>query len=245
MATSAVASLDWAVLDIDLLRARSSADVRSVVRSAIACPWSEADNWDALADMLSDLSWRRAPGYLVVIREASGLIEVEPLAFNWLVQLTVGAIWNWRIGQMTPGHPDASFHVVCAGSDVEAQHIRISCLERVCEHRRDEQIKWQPTDAVQDLECFRRAVASIEEQGISRAIDILCEPQWSEMHSHYALCALARPCIADAAAIRGPRDMRDFVEAARKVLGGDRPGMRLQSPPPPRPSEYPPARTRR
>jgi hypothetical protein len=46
--------------------------------SALGFPDWFGANWDALEDCLTDMSWRPAPGYLLVIDGIAGLEDLEP-----------------------------------------------------------------------------------------------------------------------------------------------------------------------
>jgi len=54
-------------------------------------------NWDALADCLTDLSWLEAPGYLLVLRDATVLRRrLGQADFDILVGVLNEAAANWR-----------------------------------------------------------------------------------------------------------------------------------------------------
>ena len=44
-------------------------------------------NWDALADCLKDFSWRRAPGYLILWRDAAALAAAAPDDFATALEI--------------------------------------------------------------------------------------------------------------------------------------------------------------
>ena len=63
----------YILFDANLGVAHSKGEVLAVLARAIEAPDWFGHNWDALADALGDLSWRVAPGYVLLLRgEATG-----------------------------------------------------------------------------------------------------------------------------------------------------------------------------
>ncbi len=53
-------------------------------------------NWDALADCLQDLSWRPAPGHVVLWRGASGLASAAPDDFATALEIFRDTAIYWK-----------------------------------------------------------------------------------------------------------------------------------------------------
>lgn len=54
------------------------------------------NNLDALRDCLTDLSWREAPGYVLIIARAELLQAEDPVAFQTLYAVLAAAVAEWR-----------------------------------------------------------------------------------------------------------------------------------------------------
>ncbi len=89
----------FALLEADLSEVQGKGALLAALAQAIEAPGWFGNNWDALADSLSDLSWKPAPGYVLLLRDANlgpaeeemlGNILLETVAF-WESQGT--AFW--------------------------------------------------------------------------------------------------------------------------------------------------------
>ena len=56
-----------ALFDVDLSSVHSKSEFLASIAQAIDAPEWFGKNWDALADALSDLSWKQAPGYVLLL----------------------------------------------------------------------------------------------------------------------------------------------------------------------------------
>jgi hypothetical protein len=65
---TAVAQTGFALFEADLAAAHDKDEFLAAVASAIHAPDWFGNNWDALADVLSDLSWQSASGYVLLLR---------------------------------------------------------------------------------------------------------------------------------------------------------------------------------
>ncbi len=58
----------FAVFEVDIATAHGKGEVLAEMARAIKAPDWFGHNWDALADALGDLSWCKAPGYVLLLR---------------------------------------------------------------------------------------------------------------------------------------------------------------------------------
>jgi hypothetical protein len=58
---------DFAFFEVDLATAHGKGEVLAEMARAIKAPDWFGHNWDALADALGDLSWRKSPGYVLLL----------------------------------------------------------------------------------------------------------------------------------------------------------------------------------
>lgn len=84
----------FALFEADLAEVHGKGELLAALARALDAPEWFGNNWDALADALGDLSWRPAPGYVLLLRDANfpaaeeemlGDILLETVAF-WVSQ---------------------------------------------------------------------------------------------------------------------------------------------------------------
>ena len=93
---SAVRHAGWARLAVDVSACGDKDALLVACRRDLALPAHFGGNWDALADCLGDLSWQRAPGYVLVFRGAGRLAREAPQALATLVEVLRGAAKEWQ-----------------------------------------------------------------------------------------------------------------------------------------------------
>lgn len=89
------AALDYAVLRVDLADCQDKADLMQRFAAAGQFPEWFGGNWDALADALGDLSWRPAPGYLLLIEHAGDWRAAHGEDFDTLLDILNEAAFRW------------------------------------------------------------------------------------------------------------------------------------------------------
>lgn len=57
----------FTLFDVDLSGIHSKSEFLAVIAQKIEAPVWFGKNWDALADALADLSWKSAPGYVLLL----------------------------------------------------------------------------------------------------------------------------------------------------------------------------------
>ncbi|WP_341676351.1 barstar family protein [Niveibacterium sp. SC-1] len=95
-AVTAATQQRFTAASLDLAEA-DHAGLFSGFAAALRFPEWFGANWDALADCLGDLSWLEAPGYLLVLRDASNLHRRLGTAdFDTLIEILNEAAAGWR-----------------------------------------------------------------------------------------------------------------------------------------------------
>ena len=89
-------SVNFPFAHIDLAQARDKDDLLTAIALALKLPEWFGHNWDALVDCLCDLSWKPAPGYVVVIEGHDALRAARPADFNTLIELFAEVADYWR-----------------------------------------------------------------------------------------------------------------------------------------------------
>jgi RNAse (barnase) inhibitor barstar len=84
------------VFRIDLAAAQDKAGMLDIIGKTMAFPEWFGHNWDALLDCLSDLGWRPAEGYLIVLEHCDGIHGRAEADFVQLLQIFEAAANEWR-----------------------------------------------------------------------------------------------------------------------------------------------------
>ncbi|MDH6539111.1 barstar family protein [Streptomyces sp. SPB4] len=96
-ALAAAEEAGWAVVRLDLDGVRSKAALMRRCAAALDAPDWFGGNWDALADVLVDLSWLPpAPGRLLVVSSWRGYAAERPEDWETLREVLEEAVDFWR-----------------------------------------------------------------------------------------------------------------------------------------------------
>jgi RNAse (barnase) inhibitor barstar len=98
---SQVTTTDFAFWRVDLAKVRSKSSLLAALAKGLDFPEWFGHNWDALQDCLTDLSWRPAPGYVVVLENCEGLAGGAPEAFETTLDVFRHAA-RWWAGEHIP-----------------------------------------------------------------------------------------------------------------------------------------------
>lgn len=82
----------FSLFDVDLSEVRSKSEFLAAIAQKIEAPEWFGKNWDALADALSDLSWKKAPGYVLLLvhgNENFNLLENDHDVARDILETTV------------------------------------------------------------------------------------------------------------------------------------------------------------
>ncbi len=93
--TQAGAALGYAVLRIDLDGCPDKAELMERFAAAGHFPTWFGGNWDALSDVLNDLSWRPADGYVLLIEHCAEWRAGNPEDFDTLLEILNEAAFRW------------------------------------------------------------------------------------------------------------------------------------------------------
>jgi hypothetical protein len=83
-------------VQIDLATACAKADFLGAVSKALHFPSTFGLNWDALSDFLTDLSWRPAPGYVILLTNFQTFCHHELRDTKILKQILNSSAQYWR-----------------------------------------------------------------------------------------------------------------------------------------------------
>ncbi len=91
---AAVHEAGFALLETDLSSAHNKGALLAALAETLGAPEWFGNNWDALADALGDLSWKQAPGYVVLLRDVNLSAAEEETLANILLEAS--AYWEMQ-----------------------------------------------------------------------------------------------------------------------------------------------------
>lgn len=86
----------FVVYHVDLARARDKGDMLEAIGKAMGFPEWFGYNFDALADSLSDLGWRPALGYVVILEHCAAIRSRAEPDFALALRIFGTAADEWR-----------------------------------------------------------------------------------------------------------------------------------------------------
>ena len=89
------------MVKIDLGRVTGKIEFLTLLAKALKFPKHFGQNWDALHDFLTDLSWHKAKGWVVVLLNANPFAERYTEDFETAIEVLKAATEHWR-GQGKP-----------------------------------------------------------------------------------------------------------------------------------------------
>ncbi|MET9884122.1 barstar family protein [Streptomyces sp. NPDC006430] len=115
-AVAAAEEAGWTTLRVDLDGVRDKAELMRRWGAALDAPAWFGGNWDALADLLIDLSWLpSSPGRLLVVTSWQSYAGSRPEEWETLQEVVEGAVEHW--GDAGEG----ALAVVLADAEVDAE----------------------------------------------------------------------------------------------------------------------------
>ena len=93
---AAVAEAGLILFEADLHAVHSKQKFLTVVSQAIHAPKEFGNNWDALADVLSDLSWQAAPGYVLLLRHSGESLGLPVTDHAIACQILTDSVDFWK-----------------------------------------------------------------------------------------------------------------------------------------------------
>ncbi len=109
---AAAQETDLAVWHVDLSAVHGKEGLLRAIADALAFPDWFGENWDALEDCLTDLSWAGASGYVLLLEECGALSRSDPEAFETALEIFDSAAEYWY-------DEEVPFWVFVAGADPE------------------------------------------------------------------------------------------------------------------------------
>lgn len=102
----------FALWRVDCAAIREKDELLRALAEALRFPDWFGENWDALEDCLTDLSWGDASGYVLVLDNCAALSRAAPEAFETALEIFDSAAEYWY-------DEEVPFWVFVAGADPE------------------------------------------------------------------------------------------------------------------------------
>jgi hypothetical protein len=93
---AAAARAGYALFEAELAAQQGKGEFLAAVASAIAAPEWFGHNFDALADALGDLSWRKAPGYVLLLRNGGETLGLSAADHDIVTGIFVDTANFWK-----------------------------------------------------------------------------------------------------------------------------------------------------
>lgn len=96
VAFNAAATLGYNAYRIDLGLATDKNSLLRFFGRSLHFPEWFGENWDALIDCLTDLSWEEADGYVLILQRTDVLREIDPPTIDTFYEVLRDAAATWR-----------------------------------------------------------------------------------------------------------------------------------------------------
>jgi RNAse (barnase) inhibitor barstar len=108
---------DYRLFEVDLMGIKTPQDLMNKIASALNFPSYFGGNWDAFLDMISDLTWNPASGYVVLWKSAEALLQLPGEQLAIFIRLCVAAVERWQSGEDEEGKaiPRTPFYFLLEG----------------------------------------------------------------------------------------------------------------------------------
>ena len=93
---AAVVGADCALFEVDVAEIEDKEKFIAVIAQAVRVPDWFGNNWDALADTLSDLSWLPACGYVLLLRNDNDTLRMAAEDHNIAMEIFADTIAFWK-----------------------------------------------------------------------------------------------------------------------------------------------------
>ncbi len=92
----AAAAREYRFFAIDTRQVRNKAEFLHALKTALDFPAHFGNNWDALIDMLRDLSWIPAKGYVILFNDLTTYATDSPKSYDLAFQVLRDAATFWH-----------------------------------------------------------------------------------------------------------------------------------------------------
>ena len=93
---AAAVQVKFALFEADLVSVHDKSEFLAAMAKAIHAPNWFGNNWDALADVLSDLSWQPASGYVLLLRNGGESLGLQVTDHAIASQILTDTVDFWK-----------------------------------------------------------------------------------------------------------------------------------------------------
>jgi len=136
MLVQAGKAVGFVTFELDGRRVGGKSDLLNELAIAVRFPPYFGCNWDAASDLLRDLSWIPAQGYVLLITNGDQLLGLgrgDLTSFVQVVETTM-RFWRDERGEHNERSAAVPFHLVLCGTDFLRAGIVPILAEPLCEH---------------------------------------------------------------------------------------------------------------
>ena len=94
---AAAAQAGFALFEADMAAVQSKGEFLAAIAQAIHAPEWFGHNWDALADALGDLSWRHAPGYVLLLHKGGETLGLSAADHTIAAEIFADTVNFWKL----------------------------------------------------------------------------------------------------------------------------------------------------
>lgn len=94
---AAVERAEFALFEASLAQVHGKGEFLAAMAQAIHAPGWFGSNWDALADAMGDLSWQRAPGYVLLLRDGSETLGLSAAEHGVASEILTNTVNFWKL----------------------------------------------------------------------------------------------------------------------------------------------------
>jgi len=93
---AAVSDADFALFDANLAAAHGKGEFLTAMATSLQAPEWFGHNLDALADALGDLSWKNAPGYVLLLRDGGESLGLSATEHHAVTEIFADTTNFWK-----------------------------------------------------------------------------------------------------------------------------------------------------
>lgn len=93
----------YSLIVVDLGSIRTREDLIDKLAQALQFPKYFGRNWDAFLDLVTDLSWNSASGYVLLLKNADALLNLPSEHLDIFIRLCLATVKRWQSGEDEEG----------------------------------------------------------------------------------------------------------------------------------------------
>jgi hypothetical protein len=92
-----VALAGLTLFEVDLLAVQGKGEFLAALAQVLGAPDWFGHNWDALADVLGDLSWSPSPGYVLVLCSRDEKLSLSDADYEIVMNILADTVSYWKL----------------------------------------------------------------------------------------------------------------------------------------------------